>query len=82
MLAAMFLIEDVLTSLMLADDCWKNSFIPIAAFTSPGTPQQLQPGGELTEAMTITKYESMDSYSLISQPPWLLTMMIGGHQAT
>ena len=39
-------------------------------------------GNSTTMAMAITKYKPTESCSLISQPPWLPTMMIGDQQAT
>ena len=60
MMLAMVLIEDLSTSLMLTEDCQKNSFNPVAAFASAGTLHQLQllkskPVMVMAMAMAITK---------------------------
>ena len=67
MMLAMVLIEDVSAFLL-----------PLVVIASAATTTRCEP----TAARIITKSKPMDSCSLISQPPWLLTKKLGRIQPT
>ena len=72
MVLTMVLIEDV--CVCVVDDN-RGPFPSLSRY-----PLQLQPERELTiaKALAVAKHKTLESCSLISHPPWLLTMMTGG----